>query len=593
MRGIFFSLDALIAIAIVIMTITAVKYISTSMPSENMHDFSNDIMEVLSNTQMKDVTDPYVETLRLSGLINDNDTVLEQIGELWSEGYDDEAQNLTKIFIDNLTRYNVGLWINDEEIYETGNSPPSTLFTSSRIISGIQKGYPKNGFVARAWATNIEKNNTLIVKGDYITSSVKRPFWGNNQNKINITYDVYIPDDAIINDAYWFIEAAWTDSKFKAYINGVYVTGSDASGSKLLTNLGSYFHPGHNNATIIGRYGSGGDEAGDDGASHIVVNYTTNNPSTFQNNGYIYFSNVKSNCSIQYKKPIFINGDIYSIDVNISAVGTNAYLYVEYDGDKYLISEKALTDGHAYWNNSEIENAMNSNGITYQNISNFYFWFDVYIDDYSSRENLGAGRELKNSSYIHINYKSYEDVYGMIDINHIVPIYQYADNDVGDFYRYLSWKFDLPNQTIPLYVDSQLAWLYHVYTNPSQTVKANSITLYEHPPKNFIKEFARFGYSNRSGEIEYGSNTYELIFGNGYSVNPFNSLTYYTFLIPSQVGYGNTFSTEEDAVDDAKKRLTDILGTFALAESIHTNSMGVSNVPTLWGPSVAEVRVWE
>jgi len=594
-KGIFFSLDALIAIAIVIMTIIALKYIPTENNVYRIHDYSEDIMKILASTKMKDVNNSYVNQLRANNLIsNENNTVIEQIGEFWANSMNDEAKNLTKIFISNLTeRYGVGLWIDGNEIYKTKNLNYTTIFSTRRIISGIKKGYPKEGYIARAWATNVKKNNTLIVKGDYITSSVKRLFGGNNGNKINITYDVYIPNDANITDAYWFIEAAWTDNKFKAYINDVFIPGSDASGSKLLTGLKSYFHPGHNTASIIGRYGSGGEEAGDDGASHIVINYTTENPSTIQNENYINFADVKSNCSIQYKKPIFIFGDIKKLEVNISAVGSKASLYFEYNGNSYLISQKDIVNNNVFWNDTEIKNAMNSNGITYQNISKSYFWFDVYIDNYHSRENFGSFRELKNESYVYVSYISNENIYGMIDINSVVPIYSYSNRDTGDFYRYLKWKFDLPNETKPLYVDSQLAWLYYAGSNPSQTVKANSITLYNHPPKNLIREFARFGYVNKSGEIDYGTNDYELIFGNGYSVNPFNSLVYYTFLIPSQVGYGDTFLNRTAALDDAKQRLNNILGTFVSAQNIQTNSIGVGRVPTLWGPSIAEVYVWK
>ncbi len=597
--GIFFSLDAIIAMAVVVMTITAIKYIPRESGPYNIKDYSEDIMQMLSSTEMKDVNNSYVNQLREYGLINDNDTVLEQIGEFWANSMDDEARNLTKLFISNLTdKYGIGLWIDGNEIYKTKNFNYTNIFSSKRVISGIKKGYPKEGYIARAWATNIKKNNTLIVKGDYITSSVEKSVQGwfftthsDNGNKVNITYDVDIPEDANITDAYWFIETAWTDNDFDAYINGNYV--SSGTGSKLLTGLKSYFHPGYNFVSVVGQYGGSGDEAGDDGASHLVINYTTEKPSTIYNENYIYFSDVKSNCSIQYKKPIFIDGDIKTMNVNISANGTNATLYFEYDGDKYLISKKNLINGHAFWDNTEIENAMNSNGVTYQNISASYFWFDVYIDDYHQNEDLGDFRELKNDSYVYVDYNSNEDVYGMIDINSVVPIYQYSDRDTGDFYRYLEWKFNLPENSVPLYLDSQLAWLYWTGSDPSQTVKANSITLYSHPPKNLIREFARFGYINKSGEINYGENTYELIFGDGYSVNPFNSLVYYTFLVPSQVGYGNTFSNRTDALDDAKQRLMNILGDFISAENIQTNSIGVGKVPTLWGPSIAEVYVWK
>jgi len=133
--------------------------------------------------------------------------------------------------------------------------------------------------------------------------------------------------------------------------------------------------------------------------------------------------------------------------------------------------------------------------------------------------------------------------------------------------------------------------LYYTGTTPSQLVKANLDTLYSSPPSSLIKEFARFGYTNKY--MKNGENNFSLSFGSGYGINPFKSLAYFTFLIKNLVPYGNTFDSEEDALNDAKQRLNNTLGSNVKALKIETKAMGVGHVPSLWGPLLVEVRSWK
>ena len=97
-KGIFFSLDALIAIAIVIMTIIALKYIPTENNVYRIHDYSEDIMKILASTKMKDVNNSYVNQLRANNLIsNENNTVHEKIRQFDEESY--PGYNVYKIAV--------------------------------------------------------------------------------------------------------------------------------------------------------------------------------------------------------------------------------------------------------------------------------------------------------------------------------------------------------------------------------------------------------------------------------------------------------------------------------------------------------------
>ena len=59
-----------------------------------------------------------------------------------------------------------------------------------------------------------------------------------------------------------------------------------------------------------------------------------------------------------------------------------------------------------------------------------------------------------------------------------------------------------------------------------------------------------------------------------------NSSMEYSFLIPSYVGFGGLFDTEEEARNDAMQRLNDTLGEFISASEINVTSSGLKGVPS-------------
>ncbi len=593
-KGIFFTYDGIIASLIIITSvILAISIYNYNPPVFSVSHISEDFVFVLSELKVYEANNSYVSSLINEGYIDKmNNSILEQIGALWAERSITQAQNLSVEFAKFLpTEYGYGIYVDEEILIEDNSIPKKTLTSSQKLISGISKNRTADGFVAKAFATKAKKNNTLIVKGDVITSSVRKNPSGNNQNKPNITYSFFIPLNATILDAYWFIEAAWTDTKFKAYMNGVYIPGSDGSGSKLLTNLGSYIKLGNNTANVEYRYGSGGDEGGDDGATHIVVNYSTSQLNTIDTSDKYYFQMVNSNSSIRYKKPIFVVGTINSIDINLNVIGPKVNLSYNLDGVTYKISNKSVVSNNVQWSNSEILSAMNSRNQSYSNLTNRYFWFEIDVDEYKPRDDLEKQRAILADSYVHVDSDSVLDMFGHIDITSIVGVSRYYGNPpAGDFYPNIEWEFNVRNRTIPVNLDSQLAWLYFTGTDPSQNVYSNTVLLYGHPPKPLIKEFARFGYTKDF--MINGTNTYKLNFGSGYAVNPFNSLASTTFLVPVSVGYGNTFETLNDATNDAQTRLSNILGNFISATEVSTDVITLSKVPSMWGPAVVEVRIW-
>jgi hypothetical protein len=599
-KGIAFTIDLLFGISLIILMLLFVPIrFESPYPEISYQKLSynaQDVINILSTLKTYDIKDsPTVKSLINSGVLKERDmnkTVLDLIGSFWYSGNQTIARNIAADILSNISTFCINLTTSGETIYSSCNTSSSMIAVSGKIASGYQVGKPVSGYIARAFATKTTKNNTLIVKGDIISGSVKKPAGGNNGNVVNITYDMVIPENSTLIDSYWYIQGVWTDNKIKAYINDQFI--GVATGNGKFTHLNRYLRIGYNTLRLEGTFGSNGPEAGDDGTTHFVLYYYTEKPSTLPQTNIFYFGKVFSNTSIRYKKPIFVIGDINEMAVNISAIGTNATLRFVYNGDTYNISTKRIINNSAFWNNTEIMNALNTYNITYSNLSITYFYFIVEIDKYNIQENLGPLRAIFNTSYVQVNYTPKVNVYGQIDITKDISSQYSASNPdrIAGFYRDIVWRFNASNFT-PLAVDSLLVWLYYSGTNPQQNISANSIVLYNHPPKPLIIELARFGYTNTSGEIIYGANNYSLNFTPGYAISPANSLIAFTFLVPSQVGYGNVFSTSQEAVEDARQRLINILQSAGVTvNELYVTNKSVSGIKWLWGPAIFNVVVW-
>jgi hypothetical protein len=617
MRSFLLSLDTIVAISLLLLLTVFLSglsftYSSPELAYQRLYYAGKDLLNLMEQTRIESIQEfETVQYYLAEGILTDDDmnkTILDIIGSFWSTGnetYEDYAANLTLEFFNKTlpSIFGYEMLMDGLSIYRRNTSSENYIARLSTIASGYEHGKPVSGWVARAWAIEIRKNTTLIVMGDVISSSVRKPWGGNNQNKVNVTYNINLPDDANISKAWWFIETAWWDNRFKTYINGIEIPGGGGVGSKKLDNLEGYLHPGNNTATVVGRFGSYGYEAGDDGATHFVVVYNTTQFQTIEFPKRFHFQEVRSNCSINYKKPLFIIGNISSLNVRLNLSHDTQVdevtLKFRWKGKEIEIGEKDPENGVVEWNNSEIQSILNANGINYSELSNRYFWFIVDVDEYHSREYKSYGRWIiHEDSYVEVDYTT-SAPYGYIDITSEIPVTNYMDEDFAGFYRYVKWGFDMPSEAIPLDARWQFAWLYWSGSDPMQMARANDVILYHHDPDNessdpLIIEFARFGYTpdTANGVLISGENKFELNFTQGYAVNPDNSMGASTVLLKNHVGYGEVNETEQGAIDDAIRRLNEMLGSFVTATYIQTDTSSIAGVPSLWGPARLEIRIW-
>ncbi|NIO44691.1 MAG: hypothetical protein GTN36_04020 [Candidatus Aenigmarchaeota archaeon] len=626
MKAIVFTIDALIALGIIIGVISGLIFFRTKvasplLASQQLHFISEDILTVLSNSKLRDVVDnqTLLNQYITDGILNQTDLdekTIDVIGALWSSGNISEAANLTKDILDDFVPSNIGyeFLINNDPIYNSSDTvrpsyENSTIeISSGRIVSGYERGKSTEGYVARAIARKISKNNTLVVMGDIITSSVESA-----QNKINVSYIADIPEDATILDTYWFIEATWgIINKFSCYMNGENIPGCEGAIGNTKLESGDYIHllqPGHNIGHISYRKYASEPTAGDDGATHLVIVYNTSQLTTLVDFGRQYLQNTISEASIEYRKPIFTVGEIYNMSIHINLTNEtevkNVTAKFMWNGETYDINIKNVTNGTVDWNDTEIKNVLNSNGISYNMLTGRFFWFIFEIDPYHENEPISYERKIVGEdSYIALNYSQLIDIgaiYNYIDMTRVLEDYIAEDVDpnfgVSEFYRYIRWDFNLTSK-IPLMARWQYPWGHWDGYDPLQLARANDITVYNHDPSNassdpFIKAFARFGYdTNPEGVMISGDNKFELNFSDGYSINPGDSFGDVTFLVPASVGYGETFENETDAIDDAVIRLEDILGDDISAMEMVVDAVRVSGVPYMWGPFSARVRTW-
>ncbi len=604
-KGVVFTMDIMIGIAFVltIFLMMPVKFESPypELSYQKLSYDSGDVINALTNLQTGDIQNtPTVANLIQSGVLTDRDmnkSVLDLIGSFWYGGNYTTAQNISRDVLSGIGGFCFNLTTSDQTVYSSCNTSASTIASGEKIVSGYQVGQPVSGYIARAFATKTSKNNTLVLKGDIISSSVTKPNGkGDNGNTVGITYDLVIPDNSTLVDSYWYIEGSWSDNQIKAYINGNFIGVANGNGTRFDSSKTlQYLHTGYNNLTMTGKFNKGGYETGDDGSTHFVLNYSTQQGSTLPQSNDLHFANVSSYASIKYKKPVFVAGTVTGMAVNLSAQGSNATLRFVYDGNTYNVSTKNITSNNVLWNNTEILGALTPYNIGYSNLSATYFYFQVEIDNYTANQNTGAQRDIFNNSYAEVNYTPTNILYGKIDITNTTSATSIQNGCAGQggFYRNVTWQFNSSQLYTPLSLDSLISWLYYSGTDPSQTIAANSVNLYSHPPQPLIVELARFGYTNRTTEIVGGINNYSLNFSSGYCVGPANSIVAYTFLVSSQVGYGNVFNTSQQAANDAAQRLLNILQPAGInASQISIDNQSVSGIQWLWGPSMFKIATW-
>jgi len=166
-EAVFFSMDALIALAILIMG-TLFIYPLTVTPNYDSQ-IHIDVLESLSAIKIGDLNSSYSASLIATGNITDlNKSVLEQLGEFYVLDKEVARQLASSVFSEVNSTQNFGLWIGDELIYSSNFTPyddSRNVLTERQVISGIQEGDSVTAFSGRAYLARSLKNKYFYFGG--------------------------------------------------------------------------------------------------------------------------------------------------------------------------------------------------------------------------------------------------------------------------------------------------------------------------------------------------------------------------------------------------------------------------------------------
>jgi hypothetical protein len=212
-RGIFFTIDAMLAAGILVVVIIVASSVYVSKPPKAHVNFlSQDSVRVFTNLQVRELDNEYAQALIAQGKIEkENNTVLEQIGQFWSENELELARNFTRNVTNSMIpeRFGMGVYVDGEEIYARNKPITRTLISSRKIITGIAKDKPTDGFTSKALLSGIKSKTTNAYS-----------YFGGFEGEGNLTKILLLPDNVIsFNSSYLEIDAG---GDFTLYVNDVF-----------------------------------------------------------------------------------------------------------------------------------------------------------------------------------------------------------------------------------------------------------------------------------------------------------------------------------------------------------------------------------
>ena len=143
-RGIFFTIDSIIATGIILTAVLLATSIYTQeQKTFHLNYLSQDLANSLSILKVKDTDNGYIKSLIADGTIKNKDnTILEQIADFWANSQLDFANKTASNITEPLVAANIGfgIWINNEAIYTRDIPLKKSLVSSKTLVSGFMKG---------------------------------------------------------------------------------------------------------------------------------------------------------------------------------------------------------------------------------------------------------------------------------------------------------------------------------------------------------------------------------------------------------------------------------------------------------------------
>ncbi len=351
-KGVFFSIDALIAVALILSAVVMFSYLYFEQDEivQPVY-FSSDLVNILSTIKLSEFQDP--ETL---AFISDNNitelnrTILEQVLIYRVENEEEKANELLNITLEGLTpsNYNLGVWVEgyNDAIYKTSSSQDLNLVSSKHLISGIEKNKTIEGKTSRVLLSNINERTSseFVYFGGYIGDG-------------NITQLVILPED-IDSVNYVFMELD-AGSDFNLYINDVF------SGTYNITNNNFTADAWYINESYLNNFNSGNNtmkfnfldsNSGYIGGGYIKINYVSSEFKTYDHGIHKkYLSGIEGIVNLY---------DSFYIPGMLNEMSLFIHYNSDYDlfltiGNNSIFNETNSTEEIVFLNNTELSSLLN------------------------------------------------------------------------------------------------------------------------------------------------------------------------------------------------------------------------------------------
>ncbi len=602
-RGFVFTLDALLSLLLVTLFATSIVGImnqgnvySTYMRSQNKYLAENTLLTLrtvpLNQIVPAGVIKNWTESgVLVGGLVSPEMDPLDIVSTYWATGpiyptldLRHKAEIILGYILNRtLQGYNYQLLINNyTSPYLTrasgSYSKASDVSPATLIMSGYAYNQTPRGYMARAYLTRAAFVRSdlfgwmRVLAGGFSSSGYS--------NSLDVISTINIPTDsqkdiyeANGNFVHRFLEQE------DVYINGNHVALSGTEPNA--PDIKDYLVPGKNvirmyfhDSAYYGSYyrytigiGSG---------TTVYVKYKSNSLRA-GNPGLIKVYNVTSQYTgFIYLFENFVPGNITGINMVFKVKGAQVVrLYYGLGANLYLLLEKTVDPNSVQtveFTNSEIENALASIGVSYENLSKMVFDFVVAIDAkyYTSDDQFHYGGASYYSyscpasdcggerervlygypdSYVQISYipRTVITRYSIplsIPIGYDTPTYSgYTGYHCGgNTYKTMTIQYTLPSKAIPWYADLWVGYCFAGST--TQYLEENGNTFYSGPNGVYA---LRIAYSKiYPWMMRPGSNTFKAELETGVD-NGGTSFRYQVtrgiikYFIEAYAGYGDVF----------------------------------------------------
>ena len=473
-------------IPIFIITVTVYNAISEAKHVEE---------EQFSTLSREKLCEQTMSVLEKSGL-------LESIAQAYALNDTERLENIIENELKPLIPAHLNFSIRIENDTYSSGASQEFLCSASRVVTGYAKGKPALGYMARAYLTKIRSKTEKRVIGwqRVLTSSCAGEVYCllifcwcvGEENNLIINHTFFLPDD--------FDRTTATNSWFRIILRREGTQAEIiANGNNLgrrepgyYPNIENYLKPGLNYIVArIFRQAPGlapaGIELGTGSGTILYLEYQTSRMFTgYSAKNYLY--EIQSQCAVKYQNSLFVPGNISSINIRIRVEGVNkVYLAYTYGANIYKLLDKSPDEnGIVVFNDSEIRNALRNVSeiynlsLSYKNLSERVFNLNLYFDVEPGVYEADASDGIINcygarnrkiygypESYIEINYKpsTGASLYS-IDFATTLDNYEVSGGRCGrpqdpyTAWESVKWKYTVPNNTLPWYLDIWLSCLW-------------------------------------------------------------------------------------------------------------------------------------